>query len=282
MINVIVFTKDRPMQLDLLLESIQDHIITKPTPFVQILAKITSDNYRAGYEITKERYSNYTLIEEMPHQSFKGQLNKLLSGAIYPYTLCFLDDDVVINSVDMLQVFKGMKMNYINAFSLRMGKNITYCYPKAQEMVQPSFNSFSNNTMMWDWTEYNPSLDWGYPMSVGGNVYRTDDFKILCTELDYDGPNYLEGYMHIFRPTNSRPIQVSFTEQKVYNVANNLVQEVSPNRFEGNTENDVSILNAKYLDGKKIDKYRLYGRVFNSANGPAEYKIKKRESKHGI
>ena len=149
-------------------------------------------------------------------------------------------------------------------------------------MDVPKFETLRSGLLKWKWAKEEPSTDWGYPMSLGGNVYRHYLLMDLWEQIRFDAPNWIEGYMHMFRPIDRRPYQLCFTQQRVYNVANNLVQDVCENRFEKENNNNPELLNAKYLDGYKIDLAEIQGKEYPSANGPATYKIKKMEKKHGI
>jgi len=128
--------------------------------------------------------------------------------------------------------------------------------------------------MMWNWQQYRRDLDWGYPMSMAGNIWRTEPLKELWNKIPFDAPNWIEGYMVGHAPRD-KPYTVSFKEQHVYNVANNLVQTVCKNRHSG--KYPVEELNKKFLDGYRISTETLYGKTFNSANGEAEYKLIKGE-----
>ena len=279
MINILVFSKDRAMQLDLLLKSIQKNFHTENK--IDVLVLSTDQIYERGYEIIKQRYSHASLHKQWPNASFKDQVMAIVDLFDYDWTVCFLDDDVVINPVDLVPALEFITSD-VNALSLRMHPGITTCYPKDMIMAMPDFQLCDNNLMKWNWAKYDPALDWGYPMSLGGNVYRHSYLKGIWEDIRFAAPNWMEGYMHMCRPIGWMPYQLAFTEQKVYNVANNLVQNVCDNRYEHNHNNSIEILNKKYLDGYEINLSKIEGRQYISANGPAEYKIIKREKRHGI
>lgn len=267
MINCLIFTKNRACQLDLLLESINEYLGTELD--IHILAKATGEEYEEGYRRLTGRHLVPNFIwEEDGH--FKNQVMAILNSFNHEWTLCFLDDDVVVDYIDVAPFLKHITAD-INAFSLRMGTHITYCYPKDKPMELPKIFMYPDGDLMeWNWSD--GSLDWGYPMSLGGNIYRAKWLKDFWSGLPFTGPNLIEGYMAM-NPPWQRPNQVSFMKQKVYNVANNLVQTVCKNRYEKNVENDPDSLNTAYLDGYKIDLGTITGKTYISANGPAEYKL---------
>ncbi len=276
------------MQLDLLMQSINDNLkgIKKD---IHILYRHTNSSYQAGYSKFYEKWCEfdkfYFYLETgkiCGDMSFKENVLNISNSFIYSYTLCLLDDDVIINPITKNEFIKGIEhlnnRNHINALSCRMGWNIERCYPKDCPMEKPQpLASVDDIFMMWDWTDCLNTIDWGYPMSLGGNIYRQKELNDLWHGIEFDSPNYIEGNMHLNRPSQKRPYQLSFKSQRIYNVANNLVQIVCENRFEHTVENEPNVLNRKWLNGHVIDKNKLYGKVFDSANGPAEYQLIKGE-----
>jgi len=271
MINCLIFSRDRACQLDLLLRSIRDNF--KDIKAVYVLAKGTTLEYWQGYW----KVSDYiqkpprVLIRNEGDDFRKMTLQSIRTDCIYPYTIIFSDDDVVIRPVD-LDILRHYKDD-VNAITLRMGKHITYCYAKDVYMDLPTFVE-QDKYMLWNWQQYRRDLDWGYPMSMAGNIWRTEPLKELWNKIDFTAPNWIEGYMVGHAPRD-KPYTVSFKEQHVYNVANNLVQTVCKNRHSG--KYPVEELNQKFLDGYRISTETLYGKTFNSANGEAEYKLIKGE-----
>ena len=159
----------------------------------------------------------------------------------------------------------------INAFSLRMGREIDYSYATDQKLVRPlDLKEYLGNFLMWDWTKGNPREDWYYPMSVAGNIYRRDRMINLWDRIPFSNPNLLEGYMNANRDFNY-PYQMSYNEMHILNVANNLVQTVCENRFDSSAKHSVGYLNSQFLKGKRLGTKNLYDKTFNSPNLPVEY-----------
>lgn len=271
MINCLIFSRDRACQLDLLLRSIRDNF--KDINHINVLIKATNRKYRKSYDkifddsVDLPGYSFWYEAKEI----FKEDVMQIVDGSFFlsnEHTICFCDDDVVIRPID-LEILKYFK-NDVNAISLRMGKHINYCYPKNAHMELPTLVEYNGKYMMWNWQHYNRHLDWGYPMSLAGNIYRTEFLKDLWNKIPFDAPNWMEGYMALNAPKD-KPYQVSYQEQHVYNVAVNLVQTVCKNRHSG--KYPIEKLNQKFLDGYIISTETLYNKTFNSANGEAEYKL---------
>jgi hypothetical protein len=270
MINCLIFTKNRACQLDLLLRSIDENFL--PRLDIHILAKTTEEEYKEGYEFLQSKHKFKNFYWEQA-DNFQDQVMAIVNSFSHDWTLCFLDDDVVLH-LTTVEPYLEYITEGVNALSLRMGLNILDCYPKNVVMAQPLMEFPQNNIMKWRWIDYDRSLDWGYPMSLGGNIYRTDYIKDAWSNISFTSPNWIEGYMAISPPQN-RPYQISFTEQKVLNVANNLVQDVCDNKYDAKAINDVRVLNQRFQEGYVIDLKTLSSKTYNSANSPAEYKLVK-------
>jgi hypothetical protein len=250
------------------MESINEYFDTELD--IHILAKATDKEYKKGYERFLSRYHGNSFYWE--HEgNFKDQVMEIVDRFVHPWTLCFLDDDVFVEHVNVAPFLKHITDD-TNALSLRMGTHLIYCYPKDRPMEQPQFSTVDSCIIKWNWS--NCEYDWGYPMSLGGNIYRAQWLKDFWHMLPFTAPNYIEGLMAM-NPPWIRPCQISFTKQRLYNVANNLVQDVCDNRFEFDAWNMPSSLNGMYLSGQKIDLSKIAGKLYDSANGPAEYRMVK-------
>lgn len=269
MINCLIFTKNRAMQLDLLLRSIKDNFTNKLD--IYILGKTTTKQYKKGYRRLLKKHKYLKFYEETPGD-FRLQVLGIMDKFKYNYTLCFVDDDVVIRAV---KATKGINLldsdPAILAFSLRMGKHIDYCYAKDQSQPLPDFVD-THGLLKWNWTVQRHDIDWGYPISVAGNIYRAGWFHLLLQTNQFDSPNMIEGMMSANRPFD-QPSNICYPNQRVYNVANNLVQTVCKNRFSIDHFYDTKYLNDLYLDGYIISTETLYNKKFNCANGECEFKF---------
>jgi len=275
-INVLIFSKNRACQLDLLLRSIWDNFsMLKHNTKLHVLYKADNEEYDKAYlHLIRTLHPHLNAIWKHEEVAFKDEVMRIANRFDEPYILCFVDDDVVIkniNIVPMLQIFN--RNSNINALSLRMGKHIDYCYAKDQPQRVPDFIQTKERILKWDWTK--AEHDWGYPMSLAGNIYRTEEIVELWRKLPFTSPNYMEGYMAQQAPAQTRPYQMTFAFQRVYNVANNLVQTVCNNRHKDAPGDAPALLNDHYLKGYRLSTETLYNKSFNCANGEVEYILKK-------
>ena len=122
--QAIIFSKNRPCQLHLLLESINTNasfLFDKIT----VLYK-SEDFYKTNYVKVKKRFFNTIFVEEF---SFKQNLLNLIDND-YGATTLLVDDSIIYEPVDASK--KNILEDVINnnfIFSLRLGKNCTYSHP---------------------------------------------------------------------------------------------------------------------------------------------------------
>jgi len=133
--------------------------------------------------------------------------------------------------------------NSIICRSLRLNKNLTYCYPKQTPMKQPSF--FGDNTFNWK----EQDGDYGYPMSLDGHIFRTKDIFFYLTNMDYTSPNTLESTMA--NNTHGLPPKMICYDKSI--IVNNPINQVQTawDNVHGNIP--AERLNIRYLAGFRID-----------------------------
>ena len=246
-INIIIFSKDRAMQLDLLLRSfakmVKDHNLYE----INVLYTYSNDRFKQGYDkLLKKRDSHVRFVRET---DFKSTLLGLVNPQ-FPHTVFFTDDDVFKMPFD----FYDNQMNVFNhnddilCRSLRLHKNLNYCYPARIPMKPPLF--LEDNSFRWRGEQG----DYGYPMSVDGHIYRTKDIMPFLANLEYNNPNLLEGRMvgaHL-----SANKMICYDKSIIVNNPINKVQTVN-NNVHGNI--DANFLNDKFLAGEIISLDNFIG-----------------------
>lgn len=246
-VNIVVFSKDRAMQLDLFIRSFSK-MVTNPQLYeINVLYTYTNDKFRDGYDrLIEKKYPQVIFKKEI---DFKSSLLELINLQ-FPYTVFFTDDDVFKMPFD----FYDSQMDVFNrdgdilCRSLRLHKNLNYCYPAKIPIKPPLF--LEDNTFEWR----GQLGDYGYPMSVDGHIYRTKDIMPFLTNLEYNNPNLLEGRMvgaHI-----SATKMMCYDKSIIVNNPINKVQTVN-NNIHGNIGAD--FLNDKFLGGEIISLDNFIG-----------------------
>ena len=115
--NCVVFSRDRAMQLDAFLESI-DFYVPRLFETVSVLYKPTSETFEEAYAILAAERSNVHWVRET---SFPENLRALVGET--DNTVFHTDDDVYFRTPDRFDL-----RNDEVCFTLRLGLNTTYSY----------------------------------------------------------------------------------------------------------------------------------------------------------
>lgn len=245
--NVIVFSKDRAMQLELFIRSFNKYVRDFNKYTIKVLYTYSNDLFKSGYEkLINMNYSNVQFIKET---NFKNDLIQLIDKEI-KYTVFFVDDIIFKNPFDFndeqMDVFK--KHGDILCLSLRLHPNLTYCYTMRVGMNKPNF--LHHNIFYWK----GENADFGYPMSLDGHIFRTKDILPYIVNLNYINPNSLESVMAI-NPLNI-PKMICYDKSIIVNNPCNKVQTNNYNHY-GNINQEY--LNNKFLDNYIIDMINIDG-----------------------
>jgi glycosyltransferase involved in cell wall biosynthesis len=242
MINIVVFSKNRACQLELLLRSMKLFFDEWALVKTSILYTYTSEKFKKGYEQTMKTHPEFSYVLEQPG-NFRNHVISLIDPNNQG-TMFFVDDQVFKNNFCLKSepVRRLLSNPNLACLSLRMDPGMDYCYPEKRSTPPPQLTE----NLEWFW----PGLpgDWGYPHSVDSHLYRTDDILPLIKELDYSNPNTFEGAL-AGRPPYNRPYMVCYEESKVMNIPVNKVQTANGNHC-GNIP--AEYLNDQYLESKRI------------------------------
>jgi hypothetical protein len=250
MIHGIIFSKDRACQLKLTLESIKKNAHNLITEGILDVIYLASDEeFQKGYDKLIEEFDVKSVNFIKQTNNFKEDVLLLLKKDS-DYTVFFTDDDIIFNPISTADIISNLKLDEdIFCFSLRLGQNIKWCYTMECDNNLINFED-CGNFIKWDWTLH--YLDFGYPLSVDGHVFRTNDIFKLIRKTNFTNPNTLEAGLQMFDnfPRNK---MVSYKTSALVNSPTNMVQKsfqnVNGTKY-GITAKD---LNDKFLSGETID-----------------------------
>lgn len=241
-INIIVFSKDRALQLELFLRSFNTFVKNPLDYKVSVLYTYSTPSFKLGYDwLIREKSANVNFVKE---ENFKKDTIYLIDPSKL-YTVFFVDDIVFKEPFEFYDDKMNMFINNqsIACLSLRLHPYLVYCYAESRNMKQPTFDR--NN--IFNWTK--ETGDYGYPMSQDGHIFRTHQIQQMHEYLEYHAPNTLEGKLHLQRK-KMPPLMICYDKSKIINNPINRVQFASINRC-GNIS--AESLNDKFLDGYLID-----------------------------
>ncbi len=245
-ISALIFSRDRPAQLDLLLRSMKQRasLLAAQTT---VLWRASSDQYEQGYADCAAQHKHTIFREE---QDFARDVNDLLkTGADCWMALC--DDDVFWRSMQQIARPDDFLLLHpdVLTVSLRLGYNTVDCYPLRRKQVAPSFEFRSLN--VWGWR--GADGDWSYPGSLDGNVWRRDQLRVLLRGDGWASPNELEDQLNLSCQKTLLPLMGCYDKSFLVGVPVNSVQTVYDRNRHGETHSyGVADLNERFLRGGRL------------------------------
>ncbi len=266
MINSIVFSKNRAAQLRLFLESVS---INAPEVFkMNIIYTADDDKFGSGYEKIKAE-NILPGINWIKETSFKEDLVHSMDSS--EFTCFFTDDDIFFRPIDLNSITLSLKNDDIFCFSLRLGENTKICYTmKARNVLFGQEDK--GDHIVWDWTKH--YLDFGYPLSVDGHIFRTKDIFKMVKKANFKNPNSFEAELQMF-DNFPRSLMASFKHNILVNSPTNVVQQVYENRKGEQFGVSVEDLNEKLLLGEVIDLLNMDFSKIEGCHQELEFKYKK-------
>ncbi len=190
----IVFSMDRPLQLYSLLESYYKYCDVPAK--LNILVKSSNDLINDEYLKIQSNFKNYD-IKFYQENCFKSDLQKIINNVKTTHIFFLVDDIIFIRKFCFNKYF--LIRNYNNyIFSLRLGRNLNYCYPRSKKQILPTLIN-KQKFYSWNWFTNLKNGDWGYVFSVDGNIYSKNQIIKMSSIIDYKGPNSFESNMNIFK-----------------------------------------------------------------------------------
>ena len=257
-----IFSKDRPAQLSLLLESMERFVKGEYQIVVQYCA--TSAGFYSGYKKVIKQYKSKVHFHDEIDTGFEAQLTSSLTkySKVGGKCISFLVDDIVF----LEHVNINLCVKYVgksDIFSLRLG--LTLSKSNIVNRLQPLPIDLKicddNSTFTWDWVSN--SMDWGYPSSLDGNIFLFESFLLMIDSLQFHSPNTLENSIVKYFKNTKKLKGYCFKTSKLVNLPFNRVQNDVAN-FSFNIS-PVEI-NKKFLSGISIDIDAYVGRRITSVH----------------
>lgn len=252
-VDIIIWTFNRAMQLDLLLRSIKEKFLSVGD--VYILYTYSNSTFRAGYDLLRSKKYNLNIIwvkETKFSDDTRDILNKMK-------TTCFLglcDDDVFVKRVDISKALPYLEKQNANAFSLKAGLNITHNYPDFK-LQYPEMEIIHGVGYAWEWAKNPPGVDWGYPTCTNSFIFNIKYYLELIKDLEFNQTANLEGGLN-GRRNLFRPLMICYEESSLLNIPANRLQTISDNPFGQTHPYSAEEFNTQLLAGKRISTKNIY------------------------
>ena len=259
---VLVFSKDRAMQLAATLESFMLHCRDTDDTKIHVLYKASKGFFAGQYERLKKDFQ-FVMFEQ--ENDFKRQVLSALDG--YEYVLFLVDDNIFVGDFSVGQIIRVLRLRpEVLGFSLRLGRNTDYCYMRDAGQSLPAFNTVGRGVLEYDWQK--AEHDFGYPLEVSSSLYRIQDIFGLLKQVDFDNPNIMEGMIaanaSLF--VLHRPGILCFEKSVTFCNPVNMVQSVAKNRASSECGYTVQRLAEMFAEGIRIDVGRYCDFTPNSCH----------------
>ncbi len=226
--DLVIFSYDRPLQLYALLESVQKYVtgIGQAT----VIYRASNDEYDSAYQKVRNTFSYITFLKqgENPAQDFKPLTLKATFNAPNEYVLFAVDDIVVKDYIDIAECIQALEQTKAYGFYLRLGKNLSECYPLQCAQKVPPMVPLHNTICSWQFMHGH--YDWHYPNTVDMTIYRKKDIAHDLNTINYRSPNILEAQWNSRARVIYPRIGLCYAKTKIVNLPLNRVQQDCKNR----------------------------------------------------
>lgn len=261
-VSGIVFSMDRALQLHALLGSYQD-LVTGCVKLT-VIYRASSEAHDAAYrEVLQEYVGLVEAKRQETRQDFKKLLIDALSDSFDGHVFFLVDDNMFVEPVDL--VFFASQASGYCVPSLRMGQNLSRSYtlqrPQIIPYLRPLESTADEPLLAWLWKC--GELDWNYPLSVDGHLFKRMEILALAKTLDFDSPNRFEAQLQKFHAAFSWRLGVCYAKSRLVNIPYNRVQTDIENLHGSVHQEDMLRM---WNEGYRIDRRSYYGIVNESAH----------------
>lgn len=267
-IEAIVFSRDRAIQLNALLESF---LFGKHGDCpISIIYLASNERHRTAYDQLIKNYAGKaSFYNQLQFDSFQKALDKVMLGIQSGRVFFLVDDIVFIEAIDINTLKKIDLKNKI--FSLRMGLNLSYSYVVSKNQSIPKSLKITNNLIEWRWED--GEMEWAYPLSLDGHIFNSNEVRCWLTYLSFKSPSSLENELQKILPIYIKRLGVSYLKSVMVNIPANRVQEEVLN-LHGSVHQDDLL--SKWENGYIIDFIKLRGMANTSTHQEVEFEYKLR------
>ena len=257
-IAILIFSKDRGAQLELLLRSHREQAREWDDFAVSVLYTTSAPEFDRGYDVVKEKFPTVAFQVEDHGRPINRQVLDLARRDEREF-FHFLADELVFlrpfSTTDReFDTFRGNRD--IAALSLRMSPHINYSQPLGLSTPPPVLKD-----RIWSWKpkprllesllrvtlgRYPARGDWRLQMNVDANVFRYGEFlRHFETLPDIASVNVFETIM--LQHPMPAPYLLCYPDSKLINLAMNRVDDVSRLPYGGHTAAE---FNQRFLSGE--------------------------------
>lgn len=254
----LIFSRDRSMQLDSMLQSFYLHMQDPDEIELYVLYTASAPELAAQYEALKADYPAVAFVRET---DFRQNVLSILQESTY--ALFTVDDCLYVRSFSLGQARRMLDLHTdALGVSLRLGRNATFSYTGRRPMEPPPLQTIEEGLLKFDWR--GGAISWGYPLEVSSSIYRTEQVLHLLRSSRFHNPNSLESvFINRARAfASTHPALLCHPASVAFCVPVNRVQTTHLGSRHGSTFSyGVSELARLFAEGYRIDVGRYAGYV---------------------
>jgi len=226
--DLIIFSRDRPIQLLALLESINKHVAGLGE--IRTIYRSSSKEFDEGYQEVKKDFPNIIFLKqgENPENDFKPLTMKSIVESPNDYIIFAVDDIIVKDFVDINEATKALEATEAYGFYLRLGKNITFHYLRNKNEKLPPLKYIANDIYQWSFRD--GQYYWRYPNTVDMTIYRKETVMRDFENMSFTNPNTLEARWSTKTRKIINKTGLCYVSSKIVNIPLNRVQNRFRNR----------------------------------------------------
>ena len=247
--SVVIFSKDRPLQLEALIKSLS--YFCDSSPPVDIIYNSSDEKFEDAYK--KLFYEKNDLIRSVhsDKDGFKATLLKTLKSSS-ERKIFFLVDDIIFKKHFKIEDFLKFGREFVP--SLRMGLHLKRSYTQNRDQAKPHLTKGDPDFYTWKFKE--GKLDWGYPLSVDGHIFYRDEIILMTEALDFKAPNSYEAKLQKFNKFFKKRYGVCHKVSVTLNIPCNKVQVENENIFGSHHQDDLlKVFSEKMIDIEAYENF---------------------------
>jgi hypothetical protein len=288
-IKGVMFSMDRAMQAEAALRSLLRRCGDFERLHLSVLYRVSSPQHRRQYQALQSEFAGHPTIRWVEQGDFRQDVLRLLAGEAsldpagrllarigprlpFPvlrtlpvdkdhFVLFLVDDNLFVSDFRFDPAAQALTARpHAIGFSLRLGRNTTFCYPSNRPQTLPEFQDAGPGVLAFDWTR--ADADFAYPLEVSSSLFRWRDIISILLKGRFHNPNLLESRMTVRRSAyrEAQPELLCFERSVTFCNPINKVQTIYPdNRAGAAADWSAASLAERFDHGERIDLSRLEG-----------------------
>ena len=251
----VIFSKNRAMQLQALLESFELHSRSAKNIHLSVLYKV-DDQFRHQYVQLEKDYPDVLFVEEV---ALVKQLVSLYKG--FDFLFMQADDNIFIRKFSLVKIMDELDAHESAiGFSLRLGLNINQSYMTGVKWTLKDYKVVNKIIIKFNWVK--SSIEFGYPLEATASVYRVSQVGPIIVKTPERTPSGVESNLNRNRKRFREKIRkiLCYRKSAIFSVPVNVVQIFRPgNRFGIEFSYSVEELANKFDEGYRINVQKFSG-----------------------